>query len=119
MVAQIASRFLGDIMKVTYNNADYECSEAYSFKDFTGHDLSDRTDMSGIIIYGSCFYHENPDLNFLPASMGGTTFIACNLDNNTMPDGNEIIDCSNRKIKAQEDDTDWIVDEDGIPVSPL
>jgi len=97
-----------------------EISEKYSFKDFTGWDLSDRTDMSGIIIEGSCFSHETPDSIVFPSIMTGTTFMACNLDNCFIPPGNTVQNnCSKRRFKIQNDLEDWICDRNNVPVEPV
>jgi hypothetical protein len=85
----------------------------YSHKDFTNWDLSDRTDMDGITITGSCFFQQAWCCPF-PLQMTGVTFIYCNLDNAEVPPGNTIIGGNNRRLAFKEDDkTCWIVDADG------
>ncbi len=91
----------------------------YDDKDHTGHDLSDRTDMDGLTIHGLCLSHETPDARVLPPSLRGTTFIACNLDNVLIPDGNTLINCSNRRFKIQDDGQDWEIDENDNPIKIL
>lgn len=91
----------------------------YSNKDFTGQDLTMRTDMSGIIIEGSCFSHETPNSDCFPPDMTGTTFVDSNLDNCIIPPGNVLVRGSNRRFEAQEDGKDYIVDQNNEPVIPL
>lgn len=92
----------------------------YDDKDCTGWDLSDRTDMDGITIHGLCLSNEAPNAQVLPPTLTGVTFIACNLDNVHIPDGN-IVDpsCSTRRFKVQNDGEDWLIDGDGNPTSPV
>jgi len=97
-------------MKETYQGIQYDCDEVYSNKDHTGHDLSDRKDISGIVIHGLCLSNETPNARVLPLDITGTTFLCCNLDNVFIPDGNTLINCSNRLFQAQEDGHDWIVE---------
>lgn len=92
----------------------------YDDQDMTGHDLSGRTDMSGLTIHGLCLSHEKPEAQVLPSDLTGTTFIACNLDNVLVPPGNTLINCSNRMFQANPDDgQDWLVDSDGNFLSLL
>lgn len=84
-------------------------SNLYSDRDMTGWDLSDRKDMNGLTIHGLCLSNETPDAQVLPPNLKGTTFIYCNMDNVFIPPGNTLINCSNRKFKAQEDGEDWLV----------
>ena len=102
-----------------HNGESYQYDEKYSYKDFTGRDLSERKDMSSIVIYSSCFSQEKPGSLSLPSNLTGTTFIACNLDNVSVPAGNTVIDCSVRKFKAQNDLEDWIVDDSLVPIEPV
>lgn len=91
----------------------------YSNKDFTGHDLSDRTDMSGLLIENSCFSNETPDAHIFPENMTGTTFRYCNLDNIFIPDGNIVEECSTRRFKIQNDGEDWLICSEGTPLEPI
>lgn len=91
----------------------------YSNKDFTGHDLSGNTDMSGITIYNSCFSHETPNAQILPSNLIGTTFVSCNLDNVFIPSGNALTNSSNRLFKAQNDGNDWQINAQLQPTQPL
>jgi hypothetical protein len=96
-----------------------ERNETYSNKDMTGWDLSDRTDMSGIYIEGLCLSQETPDAQVLPKDLTGTTFVACNLSNVVVPDGNILIDCHTTRFEAQNDLMDWKIDEENNPIEPV
>lgn len=99
-------------------------NEKYSFKDFTGMDLS-RHDPAGFtgIIKGSCFaqeflFNEEPvPRSIFPVGIY-CIFERCNLDNvlvtQVMTD-----DCSNRVIKVQNDREDWVLDGQGKPLEPV
>jgi len=91
----------------------------YSFNDFTGANLSGKTDMFDIEIRSSCFSQEKPDSNIFPQNMSGVTFINCNLDNCIIPAGNAVIDCSQRRFKAQDDGFDWLIDKNNNPIERL
>lgn len=91
----------------------------YDNQDFTGQDLSDRTDMDGLTITGSCFSHEKPDSQCLPANLTGATFVHCNLDNIFIPVGNTAFECSARRFMAMEDGQDWEVDANNNPIKLL
>lgn len=91
----------------------------YSFKDFTGHDLSDRKDMDNLTIEGSCFSHETPDAAVLPTSLKNTTFIDCNLDNVLIPAGATVIRGSTQRFQVQADGEDWVIDGKGTPIEPV
>lgn len=91
----------------------------YSFKDFTGWDLTANTDMSWIEIEGSCFSHETPDSDVFPVDMSGTTLIDCNLDNCTIPPGNTVLRGTQKRFLVQNDLNDWIVDELNQPIKPI
>lgn len=93
----------------------------YDNKDCTGWDLSNRTDMDGLNIEGLCLSNETPDAKVLPPKLKGTTFIACNLDNVFIPDGNTIDEsCSIRRFQVQNDGEDWeIQPTTNIPITPI
>lgn len=101
-------------MKFVYNNNEYNINEQYSFKDFTGHNLSNKENISGVI-YASCFSQETPDSEIFPLKLEGVTFIKCNLSNVKIPDGNTIIDCNTTRFCCQNDLRDWEVDLNGKP----
>lgn len=95
-------------------------------------DFSLETDfLPGIEIVGTCFYRQSPIDNtgdpykhIFPETMTGVTFRRCNLDNIYIPPGNIMIDigweaCGHRRIRAQNDLEDWIVDATGEPIEPL
>lgn len=98
-------------------------NEKYSFKDFSGRDLSevDPLELNNTTIKGSCFYQENnPDSVIFPVGMIGVIFERCNLDNVSVPAGNIIrADCINRRIKVQIDKEDWIIGPDLKPIEPV
>lgn len=98
-------------------------NEKYSFKDFTGQSLTNvrATQLNNTVIKGSNFYQEdNPGINIFPVGMTGVTFDRCNLDNVSVPPGNTVLpNCSNRRIKPQNDLEDWIVNNSDQPVEPL
>ena len=99
-------------------NIELQIDPNYSDKDMTGFDLTDRTDMSGIVIHGLCLSHEKP-ADCLPSNLTGTTFIACNLDNVRIPVGNTLMGCSHRMFEVQSDGKDWLIDDEGKPISLL
>ena len=88
-----------------------------------GQDLSDRpaSEFNNSIIIGSCFYQENkPDSHIFPEDMTGVVFQKCNLDNVFIPAGNTIkVSNTDKRIKAQNDKEDWIVDKDNKPIEPM
>jgi hypothetical protein len=92
----------------------------YDNQDFTGWDLSDRNDMNGLTITGSCFSSEIPNAPVLPPDLKGVTFINCNLDNVYIPPGNKTIECSTRVFEVQADGEDWIIHPDTKePIEPV
>lgn len=92
----------------------------YDNKDCTGWDLSDRTDMDGLVIEGLCLSQAFPNSHVLPESLTGVTFSYCNLDNVFMPPGNTVENCSTRCWQAQNDGEDWLLDPDTLePIAPL
>lgn len=102
-------------MKVPIDDIDLEYDEEWSFKNFTNQDLSDRA-LSGKVIYSTVFYNEKPNSEIFPPGMKGVIFIKCNMDNLVIPEGNTLIECTQRKFEAQEDGKDWLLDEDGNPL---
>ena len=107
-------------MKIVHQGIQYEISEKYSHKDMTGWDLSREGNMNGLVIYNSCLSNETPDAQILPQGLYGATFIACNLDNVLVPEGNTVIDCTTRRYEVQNDLEDWVVDsESRTPIEPL
>lgn len=104
-------------MRVEYLETFYECSDAYSFKDMTGWDLSARRDLNGQVIYASCFSQETPDREIF--QMTGVTFIRCNLSNVLIPPNNTAIDCQRVRFESQPDGKDWEVDENNEPIRIL
>lgn len=101
-----------------YNDQDYNFDDELSFKDFTLRQMQGYN-LSGKVIYGSCFSQEIPDSQVFNPETTGATFIRCNLDNVLVPEGNTVIDCSQRRFQVQEDGLDWLVDENNQPVEPL
>lgn len=91
----------------------------YSFKDFTGHDLTLEDIPSGTVIEGSCFSREQPDSLVFPNKMTGVTFIDCNLDNCFIPPGNAIKGGSQKRFESQNDNHDWELDLSNTPIRPV
>jgi hypothetical protein len=106
-------------MLITYNETEYDCNDAFSFKDFTKRfgPLWFGT-LSGVV-YASCFLSETPDNHIFSDSMTGVTFIKCNLDNVFIPPGNTVIDCSQKRFKSQNDLNDWLIDGADKPTLPF
>jgi hypothetical protein len=94
----------------------------YSFKDFTGQDLSGEPaeDFTGII-KGSCFAQEYLDGDLISDSGGktifpaitGVEFVGCNLDNVYVPPGNTVTGGVKRTIKADSNGVDKIMEKNG------
>lgn len=112
------------VKKITGNKM---VNDKYSYKDFTGVDLSSESaaDFNGTEIVGSCFAQEasydagslgqnplNPSVNPFPPSMNGVTFTRCNLDNCIVIANNVVGDRSiNRNIRVMNDLEDWVLDK--------
>ena len=97
-------------------------NKEYSHKDFTGQSLSSRpaADFNNSEIIGSCFYQEDePNTHVFPEGITGVTFKKCNLDNVYIPPGNILENCTNKKIKLQNDMEDWVVANNLKPIEPL
>jgi hypothetical protein len=113
-------------------------NEKYSFKNFTGQDLSAEPaeDFNNTIIRGTCFAQEwlNGDVisseggkDIFPAGMTGVTFERCNLDNVNIPVGNIVTshggtDSSTKVVKWEYDGEDWIMIKNGEvwePTEPI
>ena len=107
-------------MKFTYKKIEYNINDEFSFKDFAGKQAKHHYENmpSNIIIYGSCFSQEIPDIHIFPEDMTGVKFIKCNLDNVFIPTGNTIIDCWQRRFKVQNDMNDWLINEINQPTMP-
>jgi len=91
-------------------------NEKYSFKDFTHMSFKDRpsSEFNNTCIKGSNFYQENkPDEDIFP-DMTGVEFVRCNMDNVLIKPGNTIDgETQNRRIQAQNDLEDWILEKQG------
>ena len=104
-------------MKMKYNNEIVDFSDEFSQKVFTQTfvDIPDNT-----LIYASSFYQENlPNSHVFREDMKGVKFYNCNLDNCFVPDGNEVVGGTQRKIMVQNDLNDWEVDENLQPIKPV
>lgn len=101
-----------------FNGISYECDLKWHNKDLTGRDLTKEV-LRNINVFGSCFSQEKPDSHIFPDDMSGVTFLFCNLDNVFIPPNNEVIQCSQRKFKVQNDLEDWVIDAQLKPVEPL
>jgi hypothetical protein len=102
-------------------------NEKYSFKDFTGQDLTGlpASEFNDSEIVGSCFYREapydadslganakEPSVDVFPLDVVGLVLTRCNLDNVTIPAGATVGDRnSNRRLRVQNDNQDWICDD--------
>jgi len=102
-------------------------NEKYSFKDFTGQDLTGlpASEFNDSEIVGSCFYREapydadslgenakDPRVDVFPSDVIGLVLTRCNLDNVTAPAGATVGDrSSHRKLRVQNDNQDWICDD--------
>ena len=93
-----------------------EINKEYSFKDFTGIDLSEKP-LTGIV-KGSCFAADlvNTD-RFHPNS--SCVFVNCNLDNCNIPTDCKVDGGTNKRIMPQIDGEDWEVDKIGKPQRPV
>ncbi len=97
-------------------------NEKYSYKDYMNKELSEEkaSDFNDTEIIGSCFYQEgDPDQEIFPVGITGVNFIRCNLDNVKLPAGCTVFGGTNKKIKIQNDLSDWILDKDGNPTEPI
>lgn len=99
-------------------------NKKYSFGDFMGQDLTNEPveDFNGEII-GSCFAQTSPDTSVFPIGIT-TTFKRCNLDNVSVPitallESDNGIDCTNKRIVAQNDGHYWEVNENSTPIIPI
>lgn len=89
----------------------------FSSRDYTNLILDDvQHYMNDETIRGACFSQQQPDTKVFPDEMTGVTFVNCNLDNCIIPEGNTLIDCSNRRYQVQNDLNDWEIDENNNPV---
>ena len=104
-------------MKIVYDGQLIDCDEQFSQKDFTGRSRVEIP--NGAVVYASCFSQETLDSDIFPEGMKDVKFYNCNLDNVFIPDGNEVISCSQKRFKAQNDLNDWLVDEKGDPTKPV
>lgn len=115
-------------MKILYvepdgktNKQEIDCNDDVSFKDFSGRPQFDRNlvEFDGKIVYASNFSQKTPDTFVFPKDMKGVTFVKCNLDNVIVPEGNTVLDCSQKRYQAQNDLNDWIVNEAYEPLMPV
>lgn len=101
------------------NGRIYDCDDRYSFRSFAGQSLVTATDLNNRVICLSTFQSEQPDTTMFPADMKGATFVACNLDNVVILDGNTIVSGSTRRWQRQNDGENWLVDGSNQPIEPL
>lgn len=108
-------------MIITLDEVNYEVDDELSFRVFNGWEFLSRPeyDFKGKTIYASSFYNETPDYQVFPEDMKGAIFIKCNLDNVLIPEGNTLIQCSQRRFKVQNDLNDWLVDEADVAILPV
>lgn len=95
----------------------------WSFQDFTNQKnifVGRAKELPGIVIYKSCFYQEGkPDQDVFPSDVKNLTLVWCNLDNVRVPAGVTLISCTQRRIVAHDDGTDWLVDDSNTFVEPV
>lgn len=95
-------------------------NKTYSFKNLTNQSFRDLDpkDFEGEII-GSNFYQENKPNSIIFPDGIKTTFIRCNLDNVSVPKDCVIDGGTNKQILVQNDNSDWILDDNGKPIEPI
>lgn len=106
-----------------------ELNKKYSNQAYPYHGLSFKSvkaeEFNNTLIKSSCFYQEwrkgdeEVVKDIFPDGMTGVVFKNCNLDNVYVPLGNTMIECTNKKVKVQNDWDDWILDESLNPVEPI
>ena len=97
-------------------------NEKYSYKDFMDKTFLDVPvkEFNNTLIVGSCFYQqEEPNKKVFPEGMKGVTFVKCNLDNVYISKGNKIETGCHRKLKSQNDLSDWVLDDELNPIEPM
>ena len=104
---------------LVYKGITYTVLDSMSNKDFTGQDVSKGINLNNKVIHSSCFSQEKPDSTPFKNTLTGCTFIMCNLDNCFIPNGNTVIDCTQKRFKVQKDGEDWYVDALNNPISPV
>lgn len=104
---------------IVHDGVSYDCDPTYSFRDFTGHNLSLKGDMDGKTICRSCFSNETPEAEVLPPMLTGATFVESNLANVHIPDGNTVVGCNTIRFKVQTDGMNWRIGKLGQPLEPL
>lgn len=105
--------------QIRHKGVTYEIDDSLSNKDFTGWDFTKRSDLSGKVIYNSCFSNETPDKKIFQDALVNVTFVACNLDNVFIPGGNLVVDGTFRRFKVQNDLEDWVLDGQGKALEPI
>jgi len=105
--------------KVQLNSEIINYNDEWSFKNFSNMHVPVNQMPSDIVVYSSIFYHEEPDYSPFPEGMTGVTFVKCNLDNLIIPPGNTVIECSQKRFKAQNDLNFWEIDENNLPTVPI
>jgi len=105
-------------------------NKTYTGKDFTDRDLS-KTDpgtWNGTVVKSMCLYQQatdgigvtlDPRKHVLPPGIKDVVFEGCNLDNCHVPAGATMVDCTNKRIRVQNDLDDWELDSDNKPVKPV
>lgn len=103
--------------QVEYGDTTITYDDQYSAKIFDAGEIIDIPD--GTIVYASSFASEMPDTRPFRNDMTGVKFYNCNLDNVTVPNGNEIIGGQHKRYKSQSDGRDWLIDENNNPTELL
>jgi len=96
-----------------------EYDDVWSFQNFTNkrNVFQGRgKELDSLTIYSTSFFQEQPDVDIFPSDVKNLTLAFCNLDNVVIPRGATLIECSTRRIQAQNDLRDWELDDQNVPV---
>ena len=115
------------LLSTTFAFAEPPINEKYSFKDLSDMVMTDYDpkEFNNSTIVGSCFYQQDVvNRHIFPENMTGVVFRRCNLDNVYIPPNNIVIregweTCAIRKLKLQNDLSQWVLDDTLKPVEPI
>ena len=96
-------------------------NEKHSYKDYTHQEFTktDAKDWNDSEVVGTCFHQTVPKTSIFPAGITGVKFVKCNLDNVVIPKDCTVEGGCHRWIAAQKDGSDWLLDDNLLPVEPL